>query len=171
MRAPVELGQARVLEDRLDQPDRDGNRSGCASRYAAMRVFTSRVSARPLVRGYAWPGITAAWRTPPASMMRTRSARSAASAGPSVGAVLVAHVWHERPHVADVVVAVEDVEVVNGRHVRTLEPVTGVASRKVSARIVDTPEWQALAEHAATMAHVHLRELFAADAQRGTTLP
>ena len=38
----------------------------------------------------------------------------------------------------------------------------------MSTRIVDTPEWQALAEHAATMAHVHLRELFAADAQRGT---
>jgi glucose-6-phosphate isomerase len=40
----------------------------------------------------------------------------------------------------------------------------------LSTRIVDTPEWQALAEHAATMAHVHLRELFAADAQRGTDL-
>jgi glucose-6-phosphate isomerase len=40
----------------------------------------------------------------------------------------------------------------------------------VSTRIVDTPEWQALAEHAATMTHVHLRELFAADAQRGTNL-
>ena len=37
-------------------------------------------------------------------------------------------------------------------------------------RIVDTPEWQALAEHAATMTHVHLRELFAADPQRGTNL-
>jgi glucose-6-phosphate isomerase len=40
----------------------------------------------------------------------------------------------------------------------------------VSERIVDTPEWQALAEHAATMAHVHLRELFAADSERGTDL-
>ena len=40
----------------------------------------------------------------------------------------------------------------------------------MSSRIVDTPEWQALAEHAATMTHVHLRELFAADAQRGTNL-
>ena len=40
----------------------------------------------------------------------------------------------------------------------------------MSERIVDTPEWQALAEHAATMAHVHLRELFAADPQRGTNL-
>jgi len=38
----------------------------------------------------------------------------------------------------------------------------------VSTRIVDTPEWQALAEHAATMVHVHLRELFATDAGRGT---
>jgi glucose-6-phosphate isomerase len=38
----------------------------------------------------------------------------------------------------------------------------------VSTRIVDTPEWQALAEHAATMVHVHLRELFAADPDRGT---
>ena len=37
-------------------------------------------------------------------------------------------------------------------------------------RIVDTPEWQALNEHAATMAYVHLRELFAADAQRGANL-
>jgi len=38
----------------------------------------------------------------------------------------------------------------------------------VSERIVDTPEWQALAEHAATIVHVHLRELFAADPDRGT---
>ena len=37
-------------------------------------------------------------------------------------------------------------------------------------RIVDTAEWQTLAEHAATMQHVHLRELFAADPQRGTDL-
>jgi glucose-6-phosphate isomerase len=37
-------------------------------------------------------------------------------------------------------------------------------------RIVDTPEWLSLSEHAMTMAHVHLRELFAADAERGTTL-
>jgi glucose-6-phosphate isomerase len=40
----------------------------------------------------------------------------------------------------------------------------------VPSRIVDTPEWQELAEHAATMVHVHLRELFAADPQRGANL-
>jgi glucose-6-phosphate isomerase len=40
----------------------------------------------------------------------------------------------------------------------------------VRERIVDTPEWQALNEHAATMAYIHLRELFAADAQRGANL-
>ena len=38
----------------------------------------------------------------------------------------------------------------------------------MSERIVDTLEWQALAEHAATIVHVHLRELFAADPDRGT---
>ena len=38
----------------------------------------------------------------------------------------------------------------------------------MAERIVDTPEWQSLAEHAATMVHVHLRELFAADPDRGT---
>jgi glucose-6-phosphate isomerase len=37
-------------------------------------------------------------------------------------------------------------------------------------RIVDTPEWLSLSEHAMTMVHVHLCELFAADAERGTAL-
>ena len=37
------------------------------------------------------------------------------------------------------------------------------------ARIVDTPEWQALEAHHAQLASVHLRDLFAADPSRGET--
>jgi glucose-6-phosphate isomerase len=37
-------------------------------------------------------------------------------------------------------------------------------------RISETPEWKALADHHRTLADVHLRELFAADADRGSTL-
>lgn len=37
-------------------------------------------------------------------------------------------------------------------------------------RIVDTPEWRALAEHHARIRDRHLRELFAEDPQRGTTM-
>jgi glucose-6-phosphate isomerase len=37
-------------------------------------------------------------------------------------------------------------------------------------RISETPEWKALADHQRTLRDVHLRELFAADADRGQTL-
>ena len=37
-------------------------------------------------------------------------------------------------------------------------------------RIIDTPEWQALAAHYDEMKDVHLRDLFAADATRGETM-
>jgi glucose-6-phosphate isomerase len=39
-----------------------------------------------------------------------------------------------------------------------------------SQRIIDTAEWQALAAHHAQLKDVHLRDLFAADADRGETL-
>ena len=39
-----------------------------------------------------------------------------------------------------------------------------------SSRIVDTPEWTTLSEHALALGQVHLRELFAADATRGTSM-
>src|SRR5688500_14486998 len=37
-------------------------------------------------------------------------------------------------------------------------------------RIVDTPEWTTLGEHALGLGQVHLRELFAADGARGTSM-
>ena len=37
-------------------------------------------------------------------------------------------------------------------------------------RIADTPEWKALADHAADLGGVHLRDLFAADPSRGETM-
>ncbi len=40
----------------------------------------------------------------------------------------------------------------------------------MAARIDETPEWRALAAHAAAVKALHLRDLFAADAERGTRL-
>jgi glucose-6-phosphate isomerase len=37
-------------------------------------------------------------------------------------------------------------------------------------RISETPEWKALADHQRTLRDVHLRELFADDADRGRTV-
>ena len=79
-----------------------------------MRVFTSRVSAMPLVARVRVArdhrGLVHAARVhdadPLGPLGRERRALGRR--------VLVARVRHERPHVADVVVAVEDVEVVNG---------------------------------------------------------
>lgn len=55
---------------------------------------------------------------------------------------------------------------------RTLRPESAQAwdDRQVNSDITDTPQWQALQDHHDTIAGSHLREMFAADPQRGTKL-
>ena len=127
-RTPVELGQTRVLEDRLDQPDRHGESVGLrvAVRGDA-RVEVARVGdavrARVRVAGdhRGLPHAAGVHDPDPLGPLGVERG--------SLGRrVLLARARHERPHVTHVVVAVEDVEAVNVRHVRTLEPMTGVAS-------------------------------------------